>query len=49
LKSTKQVDLEFEVKENRYRIPLALALVSLGMLFVADSLRIYVGNSTSKK
>jgi Ca-activated chloride channel family protein len=49
LKSTKQVDLEFEVKENRYRIPLALALVSLGMLFVADSLRIYLGNSTSKK
>lgn len=49
LKSTKLVDLEFEVKENRYRIPLVLALVSLGVLFLADSLRIYLGNATIKK
>ena len=49
LKSTKQVDLEFEVKENRYRIPLAIALACLMILFVSDSLRIYLRNSTMVK
>jgi Ca-activated chloride channel homolog len=49
LKSTKQVDLEFEVKENRYRIPLAIALICLMILFVADSLRVYITNSAVKK
>lgn len=36
LKSTKPVDLEFEVKENRYRVPLSVALVSLLLLMVVD-------------
>lgn len=49
LKSTKQVDLEFEVKENRYRIPLTIALICLMILFIADSLRIYLTNSGIKK
>jgi Ca-activated chloride channel family protein len=48
LKSTKQVDLEFEVKENRYRIPLVMALVCLMILFIADSLRMYLTNSKEK-
>ncbi len=42
LKSTKQVDLEFEVKENRYRIPLGFALLCLMILLMADSLRTYL-------
>jgi hypothetical protein len=49
LKSTKQVDLEFEVRENRYRIPLAIALICLMILFVADSISVYITNSAVKK
>jgi len=36
LKTTKQVDLEFEIKENRYRIPLAIGLFFLLLLLVVD-------------
>jgi len=49
LKSTKQVDLEFEVKENRYRIPLSIALICLTILFIGDSLRIYFTKSGLKE
>jgi len=49
LKSTKQVDLEFEVKENRYRVPLAIALICLTILFVADLFKGYSRNSAVKK
>jgi Ca-activated chloride channel homolog len=38
LKSTKPVDLEFEVKENRYRVPLSIALICLACLMVLDIL-----------
>ncbi len=48
LKSTKQVDLEFEVKENRYRIPLGFALLCLMILLMADSLRNYLTNNNEK-
>ncbi|MEX2484547.1 MAG: VWA domain-containing protein [Brumimicrobium sp.] len=36
--ATNTVDLEFEVKENRYQWPLSLALISLLVLFVWESL-----------
>ena len=48
LKSTKQVDLEFEVKENRYRIPLGFALLCLMILLMADSLRTYLTYTNEK-
>lgn len=34
---TKSVDLEFEVKENRYQLPLSIALLLLLVLFVWES------------
>jgi len=48
LKSTKQVDLEFEVKENRYRLPLGFALLCLMILLIADSLRTYLTYTNEK-
>lgn len=48
LKSTKQVDLEFEVKENRYRLPLGFALLCLMILLIADSLRTYLTYNNEK-
>lgn len=48
LKSTKQVDLEFEVKENRYRLPLGFALLCLMILLMADSLRTYLTYNNEK-
>ncbi len=48
LKSTKQVDLEFEVKENRYRLPLGFALLCLMILLIADSLRTYLTYTNDK-
>ena len=48
LKSTKQVDLEFEVKENSYRLPLGFALLCLMILLIADSLRTYLTYTNDK-
>ncbi|MDG0973151.1 MAG: VWA domain-containing protein [Crocinitomicaceae bacterium] len=48
LKSTKPVDLEFEVKENRYRLPLGFALFCLMILLMADSLRTYLTYTNEK-
>jgi Ca-activated chloride channel family protein len=41
LKTTKQVDLEFEIKENRYRIPLAIGLFFLLLLLVVDIVMLF--------
>lgn len=38
--TTNEVDLEFEVKENRYQWPLSLALVCLLVLFIWETLKI---------
>jgi Ca-activated chloride channel family protein len=38
--TTKEVDLEFEVKENRYQWPLSMALICLLILFVWETLKI---------
>ena len=38
--TTNEVDLEFEVKENRYQWPLAMALVCLLILFIWETLKI---------
>lgn len=38
--TTKEVDLEFEVKENRYQWPLSIALICLLALFVWETLKI---------
>jgi Ca-activated chloride channel family protein len=39
-KTTNEVDLEFEVKENRYQWPLSMALFCLLILFVWETLKI---------
>lgn len=38
--TTNEVDLEFEVKENRYQWPLSMALICLLILFVWETLKI---------
>lgn len=45
--ATKQVDLEFKVKENRYRLPLIIALVMMVMYYIISFYKIRANNNES--